>query len=122
MKNEEKVLEIFSDIHKEIGGAIDSNLRVRKSQIAKIAKNDYILGVIDGKLNALRGIDEYISEKEKWYKYLIGKGDKCKHRCATMEGAMCLNNHGDCYGNCFYDITTVFVCPFFEKQTDNNGE
>lgn len=61
MTNLEIVKKLFTEIHTEIAEAVRNNLDVRKE-----CHEDFI-SFVDGKIMALRGIDDYLDELQKKY-------------------------------------------------------
>lgn len=67
-----EVEKIFEEIHKEIALALDSNYKARQEHIDKHFKGifyvyDNFISLVDGKIQALRGIDDFIDELKKKY-------------------------------------------------------
>lgn len=74
---QEVALKIFDDIHREIEVALKSNYDARKKrnenrQWRRI--NDDFINTVNGKIAALRGMDDFITELEK--NYTEGKNDQ----------------------------------------------
>ena len=64
----EVVEDLFEEIHREIHHALESNYKARQQCLmGRGARNDF-LNVVDGKIAALRGIDEYLEHIERKYK------------------------------------------------------
>ena len=64
--------EIFGKIHKEIELALASNYKAKQERIDKHYNGmsgviDDFISLVDGKIQALRGIDDFIEELEKKY-------------------------------------------------------
>lgn len=65
----EVVNDIFEEIHMELQMALDSNYRARQQCLMEQRdKVDDLLSVINGKIAALRGVDEYLEHIKKKYK------------------------------------------------------
>lgn len=61
------VVKIFEEIQEEIVAALESNYRVRDELLAKKDIAYEMVACINGKINALRGIEGFIEElKEKY--------------------------------------------------------
>ena len=60
---------IFAKLQDEISSAIDSNYRVRSEHMNKypIGYNAEFIATVHGKINALRGVDDFIDDLKKKY-------------------------------------------------------
>ena len=59
--------EIFEEIEEEIVAALESNYRARSEQMAKDDLPYELIALINGKINALRGIEGFVEELKKKY-------------------------------------------------------
>lgn len=59
--------EIFAEIKEEIQSALRNNYNVRSKRIEKHGTSDGFISVVDGKILALRGIDDFIDELKNKY-------------------------------------------------------
>ena len=68
-KASEVASEIFEEIEQEIKLALDSNYKARGKLLRKFPQehNEIFMGSLNGKIDALRGIDDFIVELEKKY-------------------------------------------------------
>lgn len=71
-KESEVVAEVLSAIHEEIRLALKSNYKARQERIEKHYNGMYgvydnFISLVDGKINALRGIQDFLAELEKKY-------------------------------------------------------
>lgn len=81
MLRDETVKEFAVRVHKEIHEALDNNYKVKSARMKKnftpdcTVEFDYFIGICDGKINALRGIDDFIENLEK---EMIGEKNEWK--------------------------------------------
>ncbi len=68
--------EIFAEIEEEIQSALRNNYNVRSKRIEKHGTSDGFISVVDGKILALRGIDDFIAELKNKYTKELKEGVK----------------------------------------------
>ena len=68
--------EIFEELHREIERALESNYKARRERLNGRGATDNFVNLIDGKIAALRGIDDFIEYLENKYTEVTANGDK----------------------------------------------
>lgn len=66
-KQSEVVREIFEEIRREIKAALKSNYNAKQERVEKQIPDDFVSYMCEGKIAALRGIDDFIDELEQKY-------------------------------------------------------
>ena len=59
--------EIFAEIEREIVAALQSNYSAKQERVEKQIPDDFVSYMCEGKIAALRGIDDFIAELKKKY-------------------------------------------------------
>ena len=59
--------EIFEKIEREIVAALRSNYNAKQERVEKQIPDDFVSYMCEGKIAALRGIDDFIAELKKKY-------------------------------------------------------